>query len=322
MEIHLINSKGTTMITPLITTATLSGEYRSACRTLDLGIVSTPWDISIPSIDINLGDIIGLLEDGQLMFYGIVWSKDKNTTSNELNIHCKDYGIYLIRNRYNYKFKNMTPEAITKKLCGDFGIATNSVASVGGTINRNFMGCSLYDIIMTAYTLSNSGEYMIRFVGKELNVIKKGAVAASKDIEKWSNLISSSAGESLDAMINTVYVVDNNNKLIDTLSNKEDLKYGVLSDLFMKDDKKDYKGDANKLLKGIDYKISVMNFGNISYITGNHVIVEESYTGLKGKFYIDADTHTWKNGIYTNKLTLNYKNLMDSKSSGSEENNK
>lgn len=45
-------------------------------------------------------------------------------------------------------------------------------------------------------------------------------------------------------------------------------------------------------------------------------MVKEPYTGLSGVFFIDGDSHTWKNGIYTNKLTLNFQNLMDEKESG------
>ena len=50
--------------------------------------------------------------------------------------------------------------------------------------------------------------------------------------------------------------------------------------------------------------------------------VREPYTGLSGLFYIDSDVHTWKNGQYYNKLTLNFKKIMAEKSAGSEEKNK
>ena len=56
---------------------------------------------------------------------------------------------------------------------------------------------------------------------------------------------------------------------------------------------------------------TVTNLGNPECITGNAVMIHEPFTGLDGLFYIDADTHTWKNGVYTNKLTLNFKNIMD-----------
>ncbi|MFQ9792965.1 MAG: hypothetical protein ACLRX7_06820 [Acutalibacteraceae bacterium] len=60
------------------------------------------------------------------------------------------------------------------------------------------------------------------------------------------------------------------------------------------------------------------NLGDIRNITGNSVIVKEPSTGINGLFYIDGDTHTWKNGIYLNKLVLNLKNVMDEKESGTD----
>lgn len=322
MEVHLVNKEGTTAITELITSVILNGEYRSACRTLDISILQTNWSTYIPLINIEVGDIIGVLEDKELIFYGMVWSKDKNTTGHEINIHCKDYGIYLIKNSYSYKFNGLTPEAITKKLCGDYGISIGNIANTGVAINRNFMSNSLYDIIMTSYTLSNTGKYMIRFTGGQLNVIKKGKDYADKEILTGDNLLTASISETLEQMLNTVYIKNKNNELIDTIANKDDSnKYGLLS-TELKIDKEDYKNKANKMLKGLERKIKVTNFGDKSFVTGNCVIVQEHWTKLFGKFYIDADTHTWKNGIYSNSLTLNFENLMDEKEVGSIEEEK
>lgn len=50
--------------------------------------------------------------------------------------------------------------------------------------------------------------------------------------------------------------------------------------------------------------------------TGGCVTVREPTTGLQGLFYIDGDTHTWKNGQYFNKLTLNFKSVMDEQDAG------
>ena len=84
------------------------------------------------------------------------------------------------------------------------------------------------------------------------------------------------------------------------------------------DGKEDYEKTAREKLQGVERKITVQNFGDSQYMTGRKVQVKEPYTGLTGIFYIDGDTHTWKNGIYTNKLTLNFENIMDEKTSGSE----
>lgn len=59
-------------------------------------------------------------------------------------------------------------------------------------------------------------------------------------------------------------------------------------------------------------KGTIQNLGNAKCITGNAVKVVEPYTGMVGLFYIDSDTHTWANGVYTNKLTLAWENTMAS----------
>jgi len=44
------------------------------------------------------------------------------------------------------------------------------------------------------------------------------------------------------------------------------------------------KKKANSMLKNVERKVTVTNFGNIRCITGNAVIVQEPYTGLYGCF--------------------------------------
>ena len=57
--------------------------------------------------------------------------------------------------------------------------------------------------------------------------------------------------------------------------------------------------------------ITVDCLGNTANTAGGSVVVREPYTGLYGLFYIDSDVHEWKRGQYYNKLTLNYKRMMD-----------
>ena len=48
------------------------------------------------------------------------------------------------------------------------------------------------------------------------------------------------------------------------------------------------------------------------------MLLRDTGSGVSGLFWIDADTHTWKNGQYFCKLTLNFRNLLDETSAGSE----
>lgn len=317
MELYLINNKGSTDITNIATEVTLTGEYRSCCRELEFGILD--------NINVSLGDTIRLVENKRTMFYGIVWSKNKDSDDRVINFNAKDYGIKLKKNTHTYKFRNITADDIVKKICSDFGIKTGNIASTGVRINRNFINCNLYDIIMSAYTLSNNGKkYFAVFEENKFNILEKGKLL-SKNITQQSNLINSSVSESLDDVVNRVDIYNDEDKLIKSIKNDNSIKlYGILNDYIKlsKDDKTDYNKKAQEKLKNVEKKITVTNFGDVTFRTGYGVIVQEPITRLYCTFFIDEDTHIWKNGLYTNKLVLNLQNIMDKKEDGSlEENN-
>jgi hypothetical protein len=120
-------------------------------------------------------------------------------------------------------------------------------------------------------------------------------------------------------MVNRVRIYNKDDNLIQEIGNAEDYIYGLMTEYIrINDDKDDYQLKAGKTLRGVERKISVTNFGSYEYRTGRKVTVTEPYTGLTGVFFIDEDQHNWKNGIYTNKLTLNFQNIMDEKESGSD----
>lgn len=58
--------------------------------------------------------------------------------------------------------------------------------------------------------------------------------------------------------------------------------------------------------------------GDPRLIAGEAVRLRDTGSGVSGLFWIDADAHTWKNGQYFCKLTLNFRNLLDETSAGSE----
>lgn len=307
-------------ITNVITSITLSGEYRSCCRSLNFGFIKSQSDKNTWTTGINLGDKVEVVHDGKSLFFGIVWNRRKSTDGNEIDITCKDFGIYLKKNKGTYNFKSITPESAVKKICSDFGISVGEIAVTGAPVSRKFIGASLYDIIMTLYTLAGNKKYHCIFTGEKLNVLVKGIVQ-SKDLTSGMNLLKMDVTESLDSMVNKIQVYGKDDTVIYTNSNAFQMqKYGLLNDIMrVTDSKSDYKMQADKKLNGIERKITVTNFGDVNYITGRSVLVSEPYHGLKGLFYIDADEHNFKNGIYQNKLTLNFVNMMDEKTGGSEE---
>lgn len=84
-------------------------------------------------------------------------------------------------------------------------------------------------------------------------------------------------------------------------------------------EKEDPEAAAKDILEqnGISTTITAQCLGNVKLITGNAVAVHEPVTGVDGLFWITADSHTVRRGIYQTKVTLDFRNLMDGQAAGS-----
>jgi hypothetical protein len=323
IQLSITNNKGTFDMTQLAQTITWSGDYQQCARTLQAGIVSSYIDKNIPAVACELGNGVTLTQGKRILFDGFIFERQKDTGSSIMDITCYDRGVYLKRNEATYTFPNTAPEEIVKRICTDFSIPTGSIVTTGLKISRNFIGVSLYNIMQTAYTLAaekTGKQYMIRFDGDKLNVIEKAVTDETLVIKGGSNLMSASTSESITDMVNQVTIYDSKDVLIKKMKNPEDIKlYGLMQSYLKQPDEEDITQKAEKILSDnrISQKIVVNNLGNIANITGGTVVIKEPYTGIHGLFYIDNDVHTWKLGQYYNKLTVNFKSIMDKQEAGS-----
>ena len=326
MNIYITGKTGTYDITGIVTTASISGDYQQAARTLSFSKVSSYTDQDVPVIDIALGASVILKDSGKVLFDGFVTSSTRSTYGSTTDYTCLDRGFYLKRNKGIYKFENKTPEDITAVIASEYGLSLGTVAKTGVQISRNFLGGgnTLYDIIVTAYTLAsekNSKQYHVGFVADKLCVIEKTDKNKSVVIKGGSNLMGATATDSIENLVNNIKIVDSDGATIKELGDDKAVKdYGKLGEIIVQNKDEDKTSDAQKILDDnkLTQKITVENLGHNSCVTGGTVIVEEPYTGVCGLFYIDSDVHEWKRGGYYNKLVLNFKSIMDEKQAGSE----
>jgi hypothetical protein len=306
----------------LVQTTTWSGDYKQCARTLDFGLLSSPTDQHIPIVPCPNGSGVVLTEDGLTRFSGFIVSRTKSTESSIIDLSCYDRGFFVKKNEASYKFVNMTPEAIARRVCADFNIKLGNVAETGVKVSRIFIAKNLYQIIQTAYTLASAvtkEQYQMRFEDDSLCVVKKGVNSETVIIRGGKNLISASTTESILDMVNQVQIVDSAGKVIKTVADSVAVAtYGLMQKQLKQATGRDMLAEANKLLadSGENQRITLNNLGDVRCVTGNAVIVQEPYTGLYGLFYIDSDVHTWKNGLYFNKLVVNFKRIMDEQEVG------
>ena len=314
---------GSFEVMPLIKQLTWSGSTSQGARKLSFELISSPYDQSVKAPDLSPGNAVSLFQDEMPVFSGLIVSRDRATGSSTITANCYDKGFYLLKNQGIYQFAAQTPAAITRRICADFGITVGELAESSIAITRNFIGVSLYKIIMTAYTLAAQQDgkaYQIRFSGDKLCVVEIKENDQTLVLEGGVNLQSASASDSIENTVTQVVVYNSDNQVVKTVQNDELIPlYGVIQNAIRQSDGEDAGAEAQKILeeKGLSQTITVENLGNIACITGNTVVVKEPYTGLYGLFWITSDSHVWKDGQYYNKLSLSYKRLMDEQEAGS-----
>lgn len=212
-------------------------------------------------------------------------------------------------------------DTATRYLCTDIGLDVESLPTTNVKISRNFSGVGLHKVIDTLFTLASetTGErYHIRFVGTALQVIKKPD-SSNYYLDPAANVYTSTNTIDMSDYCNTVDIHDETGTLIRTVGGGEELA-GMLRQHITQLDGEDASGEAEQLLEdnGGTQTVTVTCPGNVALVTGNAVIVRETAAGVDGLFWIDGDTHTWSNGQYNVSLDLNFKNIMNENSSGTE----
>lgn len=314
MKILHISKGKETDITQLIDGVKWSGDYQQVARRLSFGVLYSPTDKNVPKTNIELGDMIKMLGDGNReLFRGYVFTKDRQLSSNTIEFDVYDGLIYLTKSTGTYNFKSATPAAITKRIANDFNIKLGTMPT-GSPIKRIFSGENLYDIIMTAYTFESNKtgkKYMPNMRRGKLNIIEKGSYTTTFLLDSKVNITDASFTEDLENSINVVKVYDDNDNYKGEV--KLDGVPGRLQDVYKGDGG---KSEARALLEGIGREASIDALGDFECLTGNAVMVKEPHTGLVGKFFIDTDEHTFEDGKHRMKLGLSFDNIMDEATSG------
>lgn len=306
-------------ITGYVTSVTWAGSAKQAARTVVFSVAYSPNDKNVKTLGIKLGDKIvfypGYPDDKKTKFVGIITQRERKSEMGELQYTATDGMMHLLRSSGTYRFANKTPEKIAQMICRDVKVKTGSIAKTKMPIAKIFFQeRPYYEIIMAAYTKAyrkNKKKYIAQMNGDKLEVIQKGKVIPNFHIRQGERITESSYTEDLDSMVNRVYIYDSNNNKIGSVSNSNWIKkYGIFQNAISVDSGNG-KTEAKAELQGINKTANLTMIGDYRCISGLGVIIEDSRTGLKGKFWIENDSHEWNGGVYTTTLELAFKNVMD-----------
>lgn len=311
-----------TDITQRMSTLTWSGSIRRVSRQIEAELV-TPNDKNLPELPCALGSELRLTIGGEGVFLGHIVTRDKATDGVTTSITALDRGRFLANNEGWYQFSAVTPERAVAALCADFSVPVGQLAS-GAAVSRKFPGVALSKIVDTLYTLSgeqNGRRYLARFTGAgALEVVEK-PTAATLEIAPEKNLQTLRITEDISSLQNAVAIYSDAGQLIRTVRDEESVaQFGQFQHVLTQRDGEDAGAEARAWLEdhGLQQTMTVECLGYAGLISGNAVVLRANRTGAAGLCWIDSDTHTFKNGQYFCRLELNFRNLMNETTAGSD----
>lgn len=294
-------------ITQLVTAAEWSGSLSEVARKLTFGIVTSPTDKMLPSVSINLGDMIMLESDTEL-FRGYVFTRSKSHSGDAIEVLAYDGLIYLSKSKAPYNISKLSPDQIATKICNELGVPIGQLASTGTSFSSFFENESYYEIIKAAYASASAitgKTYKIKMIAGKLSVIEVGItetmVAAIHD---------STFSESIENLVTKVKLLNESGKQVREIASNDTARYGTIVAAYKSEKGKDPVTEARSLLTGPEYTASLVIPGDVQCVTGNRLIVNDVYTGISGAFWIASDTHNFSEGQYTTSMELAFKEAL------------
>lgn len=300
--------------TELVQSIRWTGDIRQTARELSSALV-VPRDGSVEIPPLEEGSWLTFEAEEQTRFFGPLLQCSTSSQSFVVNVSALDRGRFLAGNQGFYKFVDTTPEAAARTICGDFGIPAASLAATGIPLTQDFPGTSTLDqIIRKLYTMAgeqNGRRYQIRFTGEgALEVVEK-PTAATLEIAQTMGVTNT---WNIVKLNNRVAIYTDDGALVRNVDEGASISLnGTLSHVIVQRDDEDAGAEAQAWLEDNGLKqnltVEVLN-PPLDLIAGAAVSLRDTGSGVSGLFWVDADTHTWKNGQHFGKFTLNFRNIM------------
>ena len=303
-------------LSELVESITWSGDAGQVSRKLEFTIAKNGQDPNWPNVTINEGDQALLMaDDGTCVFGGIIFDIERTASTNQARYQAYDLLFYVNGSELTGDYHG-TPEDIAREVCASLGITPGEMAATGLVIANPCVKKTGYQVIQSSYTAAarqNGKKYMLRMSEvNKVSVIEKGqdsGVILTGD----ANLSEASYKTTLQSLVNRVLITDKNGAVVNVVEDAESqAAFGTIQKILEQEEGKDAAAEARNLLKGSEPTASVTGMpDDMRAMAGYAVLVEETETGLVGKFYIESDSHKYANGEATMSLTLTFENMMD-----------
>lgn len=294
---------------------TWSGQRYKAARKIMANILYTDKG-GLQYTKVEEGDTVLFKWKGNELFRGTVFSKNK-TKSGLLNLVAYDMLQYLLVNKDVYVFNKRRADQIITRVCKDFQIPYKSITNTGVVMTEVHSNeTTLYDMALSAIvkTEKQNGKRFNLYSDKGKLTLDEQKISSNQwVIETGVNLIDYTYATSIEETATQVKLVggDDKNPITVTVSDDSGKKrFGTIQHLERVTDKLNraqITNRANTLLskkKGIQKDLDVTSLGIPDIISGKPIYVIENEIGVKGTYYVDDDTHTFRGDYHEMQLKL------------------
>lgn len=317
-------------VTQLVETIKWKGRKGSSARTLTATLIDDDgYKHARSGIDVEKGHQCLFNYNGKELFRGIIMTQTQ-TNRKKLQFTAYDNGIYLANNKDTFTYENKTASDVFRDCCTRFGLPMGEVAKCSYKIPELTKSkTTAFDAIADALSLDFDATGIRHYVAS--NKGKLSLLTRRENIMQWvievgQNITTYSYTRSIEDIKTRVKMVSKEGTTVAEKKNAAlEEKIGVFQEIDQPDESLT-TAQVNDLIASIleekstpERTLNVEAVGIAEVISGIGVYIIIPELGLSRTFYVDEDTHTFKDNMHTMTLKLNYANDLAKEEKNSEQ---
>lgn len=314
-------------VTQLVEQIKWKGRKGSAARSITVTLVDDDgYKHARSEIDVEQGHQCLFQYNGTELFRGIIMSQTQNYKK-RLQFTAYDNGIYLANNKDTFTYEGKTASDVFKDCCTRFGLPMGEVADCSYKIPELTKSkTTAFDAICDAMSLDFDATGIRHYVASEKGKLK--LLTRRENILQWvievgQNLTSYTYTKSIEDIKTRVKLVSKEGTTIaEKVNSALEGKIGVFQEIDRPDESLT-TAQINDLIASIleekstpERTLDIEAIGIPEVISGIGVYIIIPELGLSRTFYVDSDTHTFKDNKHIMSLKLNYANDLAKEEKG------
>lgn len=307
-------------ITQLVETVQWRGRKGSSSRTLSVTLIDDDgYKHARSGIDVEQGVQCLFSYNDKELFRGIIMTQTQSNRK-RLTFTAYDNGIYLANNKDTFTYENKTASEVFRDCCTRFGLPMGEVSECTYRIPELTKSkTTAFDAIADALSLDFDATGIRHYVSSDkgrLNLLTRRENILQWVIEVGQNLSSYSYTRSIESIKTRIKLYSKEGTTLAEKRNTdlETTLRGVFQDIETPDESLT-TAQINDLISSIldekstpERTLSVEAVGIPEVISGIGVYIIIPELDLSRTFYVDEDTHTFRDNMHTMSLKLNYAN--------------